>query len=188
LSTRWLDVEIKPIETDTTQSQNVKAVKVKIVAPPPVASSASGDPDLPYGDPASLQLVTDICAAIQLSSTNRMGLYLDSQDRLRGIFDTACKVAYADNYITLKELILQRPGHLTLQERYSLSITLVSSLLQLTQTPWMQNSQLATDIVFLRASSRPGSRTNVDVGHPYLTSTQQPSLTTTPSEIHDTDS
>jgi hypothetical protein len=65
---------------------------------------------------------------------------------------------------------MKKPGTLNQQERYNLSITLTSSLLQLSHTPWLQGTWNKADIIFLRAKDGcPMSGIAVDIKHPYLT-------------------
>lgn len=77
---------------------------------------------------------------------------------------------YIDEGLTLQEILTHKSGTLNLQERYDLSITLTSSMLQLSHTPWLQEPWTKTDIVFLRAKNQSAIyRVPVDIEHPYLT-------------------
>jgi hypothetical protein len=73
---------------------------------------------------------------------------------------------------TLGDILLKQPGTLSKEEIYTLAITLTSSLLQLSQTPWLSQSWNKSDIIFLRAKD--GGCTFADVKHPYLTRTHTP--------------
>lgn len=64
-------------------------------------------------------------------------------------------------------MLAKRQVSLSKEEVYSLSITLSSSLLQLSHTPWLGQSLDKADIIFLRAKD--GYASSVDVKHPYLT-------------------
>lgn len=61
---------------------------------------------------------------------------------------------------------LGRRYDLSREDIYSLSVTLSSSLLQLSQTPWLGQPWTKTDILFIRARSLSGQK--VDFKHPYL--------------------
>ncbi len=136
----------------------------------------------PYAvlDPAtdslpSYQEVHDLCASIQqlTKTSSTIGFSLNSKSKLRGAYP----VDSADAYIPSTELIslstlLERPpvingrrSKLSKKERYSLALTLASSILYLNSTPWLASKWTARDILFHRTSdpTRP-----IDVGRPYL--------------------
>lgn len=72
--------------------------------------------------------------------------------------------------VSLRDIIMKQSGAMRPQERYNLFITLTSSLLQLSHTPWFQETWSKTDILFFRANDGyPSSGITVDVRHPYLT-------------------
>lgn len=74
--------------------------------------------------------------------------------------------AAANDVISLAGMLDQR-YHLSTEEIYSLSVTLSSSLLQLSHTPWLIHSWTKSNILFLRAKKASVSR--IDFKHPYLT-------------------
>lgn len=167
-SDKWLDLEIKPVEAED-EHQVAGTVHVRISAPDTSSSLDVHDPGLPFGDPAELSIVTDLCASLQRSCARCAGFYLDSADQLRGTVDTARAITYAETEVSLKDLLQDQLYQLKQLERYTLAITLIASLLQLAQTPWLSNSWSETDIVFLRARAvEPGFGLPVDVEHPYL--------------------
>ena len=76
-------------------------------------------------------------------------------------------LTYIENAVSLGEMLAKQQASLSKENVYTLSITLVSSLLQLSHTPWLSESWDKADIIFLRAKD--GSASSVDVKHPYLT-------------------
>ncbi|RYP46715.1 hypothetical protein DL768_007123 [Monosporascus sp. mg162] len=97
-----------------------------------------------------------------------VGFKLDSSDELRGL----CKVQSSPyhlitNGVSLGDYLPSLKRDLSYPDFYNLAITLVCSVLQLSETPWLCQPWSRQDILFLR----PGSAGNgpVDVRHPYLT-------------------
>jgi hypothetical protein len=136
----------------------------------------------PYAvlDPAASSLpsyeeVHDLCASIQQlhKTSSTIGFSLNSKSKLRGAYS----VDSADRYISNTELIsletlLERPpvingrkSKLSKKERYSLALTLASSILYLNSTPWLASKWTAQDILFHRT---PDPSHPIDVTHPYL--------------------
>ncbi|KAL4887786.1 hypothetical protein BDV59DRAFT_162775 [Aspergillus ambiguus] len=68
--------------------------------------------------------------------------------------------------VTLEDLLPKIQGRLSMMELYTLAITLTTSVLQLSPTPWLDSLVCKRDIAFLRANDR--SYTSVDLHHPYL--------------------
>lgn len=131
----------------------------------------------PVVDPAqSLKVVEDICASIQqLQSTSPcIGLYLDAKKKLRGMYTvgTSEKVSTSSDLVSLEELLNQRPTvsgrrmKLSRKERYSLALTLASSVLYLNSTPWLTNQWATKDIKFYHTADIANP---IDIEHPYLT-------------------
>ncbi|KAJ8118279.1 hypothetical protein OPT61_g723 [Boeremia exigua] len=144
---------------------------VSFGSPPPYSVSDPG-----VDTTRSLQEVKDICASIQqLQSPNScIGLSLDTKKRLRGVYtiDTAEKPSPVSDMISLDDLLARRPAvdgkriKLSKRERYSLALTLASSVLYLNSTPWLTSQWASKHIRFHQASTAPNS---VDINHPYLT-------------------
>jgi hypothetical protein len=143
---------------------------VSFSSPPPYSVSD------PVSSPSqSLQEVTDICASIQQvqSTASRIGLSLDAKKTLRGVYtiDTTEKVAPDSEVVTLEDLLDRRPTvngrrvKLSKKERYSLALTLASSVLYLNSTPWLTNQWAARDIQFHQTVA---ATTCIDIEHPYL--------------------
>jgi hypothetical protein len=61
-----------------------------------------------------------------------------------------------------------RRSKLSKKERYSLALTLASSILYLNSTPWLNNEWTARDILFHRTSNTPRP---VDIERPYIAPT-----------------
>lgn len=125
--------------------------------------------------PQSLQEVKDLCASIQQlqATTSRIGLSLDAKNKLRGVYtvDTAEKLTCSSDLVSLEDLLDRRPAahgrraRLSKKERYSLALTLASSVLYLNSTPWLTNQWAARDIHFHKGSA---SSDSIDIEHPYL--------------------
>jgi hypothetical protein len=93
---------------------------------------------------------------------------------LRGAYPAQPRaLTYVENGVSLEDLLTGKRCRFSKEEIYSLSITLTSSLLQLSPTPWLKKSWNKTDIIFLRAKDI--STSLVDVKHPYLTREHTPS-------------
>ena len=124
---------------------------------------------LPYDSPSELQIVTNICSIIQNLWHPCIGFCLDSDGHLRGAYNAQRSVTYIDEALTLQDILTRRHGNLSPQEQYNLSITLTSSMLQLSHTPWLQETWSKADIIFHRAKDdRTMSGIPVDLKRPYL--------------------
>lgn len=114
------------------------------------------------------QGVTNLYSVLQQPSHPYLGFYLDSNGHLRRAYPAQPQALdYLENAVSLGEILAKRQASLSITEVYSLSITLCSSLLQLSNTPWLGPSWDTADIIFLRANDKSG--VSVDVRHPYLT-------------------
>ncbi|KAH6622380.1 hypothetical protein C7974DRAFT_415030 [Boeremia exigua] len=143
---------------------------VSFSSPPPYSVS-----DPVVGPTQSLQEVKDICASIQqLKSTEScIGLSLDAKKRLRGVYmiDTAEKWNPVSDMVSLDDLLSRpimngRRAKLSRKERYSLALTLASSVLYLNSTPWLTNEWAAKNIKFHQIAAASNA---IDIEHPYLT-------------------
>lgn len=160
---KWLEVEFRLAEAASNSQQVSSAVQLVVSAPPPTPGSQA-----PYLDPSRLQVVTNLCSVLQQPSHPWIGFCLDSEGHLRGAYPAQPRaLAYVENAVSLGDMLVKRQGSLSKEEAYSLSITLSSSLLQLSHTPWLGQSWDKADIIFLRAKD--GSGLFVDMKHPYLT-------------------
>ncbi|KAF1947079.1 hypothetical protein EJ02DRAFT_440643 [Clathrospora elynae] len=149
---------------------------------PKMRKSVSFGTPPPYAllDPAgalasSLQEVSDLCASIQQlhKSASTIGFSLDSKSKLRGAYSIDTSEAHipASGLVSLENLLNHPPivngrcSKLSKKERYSLALTLASSVLYLNSTPWLTDQWAAKDILFHRTSTtaRP-----IDIERPYL--------------------
>ena len=140
-------------------------MRIDISAPSSCSSSVDGQLDL-----TRLSLVDNLCSVLQHPIHPSIGFCLDSDDNLRGAYPAQPRaMAFIEHAVSLEEILLKGEGLLSkeVEEVYSLCITLSSSLLQLSNTPWLTHSWSKTDIIFLRAKDALGS--SVDLKHPYLT-------------------
>lgn len=138
-----------------------------IVSAPLTASSSALTETLPYADPSQLQIVTDLCSILQQPCYPCIGFCVDDNGCLRGAYPAHDRsAAYVENGIGLDEILTDRSRSLSKDEVYNLSITLAPSLLQLSHTPWLQQTWHKANIIFLRASN--DSAVTVDIKHPYL--------------------
>lgn len=134
---------------------------------PVVRFSPSQAPILP---PYQVQYpeVTDLCSALEFAAHPLLGFRLCSSSILRGPYEVKtppCKLSA--ECVTLGSVLphLKREDF-PLPDIYILAITLVSSILQLSGTPWLQSSWNKQSLQFLRL--RDDSNNSVDIKHPYL--------------------
>ena len=114
-----------------------------------------------------LQPVEDLCASIADLNSSCIGFSL-ADDKLHGahVVDIADKFT-PSSVTTLEDLLRLRIVNgkrtkLNRKERYSLALTLASSVLYLNSTPWLTNQWSAKDILFHQTTSQ------VDINHPYV--------------------
>ncbi|KAJ4989341.1 hypothetical protein SVAN01_05066 [Stagonosporopsis vannaccii] len=177
-SWRWQAAEIAVEEeeddkglTPISSPRHSMKKSVSFGSPPPYSVSD------PVTDQArSMQEVKDICASIHelQSKSSCIGLSLDAKKRLRGVYtvDTAEKATSSIfEVVSLDDLLDRRPSvhgrraKLSKKERYSLALTLASSVLYLNSTPWLTNQWAAKDVKFHQAVDATNS---IDIEHPYL--------------------
>ncbi|KAE8842169.1 hypothetical protein P3342_002888 [Pyrenophora teres f. teres] len=137
---------------------------------PPYAVHDPADKALP-----SHEEVKDLCASIQQlrDRASTIGFSLDNKNKLRGAYLIDSTEAYVPTSESVSlESLLERPPvvngrrtKLSMKERYSLALTLASSVLYLNSTPWLASEWTARDIHFHRTSNtlRP-----IDMERPYL--------------------
>ncbi|CAO2649502.1 Nn.00g068870.m01.CDS01 [Neocucurbitaria sp. VM-36] len=149
---------------------------------PKMTKSVSFGTPPPYSvlDPAtdlksSLQDINDLCASIQQlhKSSPIIGFSFGSKSKLRGTYSIDAADVYVPpaETVTLEDLLDHPPvingrrSRLSKRERYSLALTLASSVLYLNSTPWLTDQWAAKDILFHRTAiaSRP-----IDTEHPYV--------------------
>ncbi|KAH7348034.1 hypothetical protein BKA66DRAFT_447496 [Pyrenochaeta sp. MPI-SDFR-AT-0127] len=173
----WQAAEIR-VEEDDASPTPVLSPKPKMTK-----SVSFGTPP-PYSviDPAAdcepvAQEVKDLCASIQQSykSASRIGFSLGSNGKLRGAFPIDTKEVYgsASQLVTLEELLDRPPvingrrSKLSKKERYSLALTLASSVVSLHSTPWLTDQWAAKDIFFHKTTT---ATRIIDIERPYVAS------------------
>ena len=121
-----------------------------------------------YPELSQLQVVTNLCSVLQQPSHPWLGFCLDNNGHLRGAYPAQPRaLTYVENAVSLGEMLAKRQASFSKEEVYSLSITLSSSILRLSHTPWLSHSWDKGDNIFFRAKEE--SALSVDVKHPYLT-------------------
>lgn len=129
----------------------------------------------PVGNVASsMEEVKDLCASIQqLKGTSMIGISLDNKNRLRGAYsmDELETHTPSSELVTLADLLSKPPmingkrAKLSKKERYSLALTLASSVLYLNATPWLMDQWTARDILFHQTTKNTRC---IDIEHPHV--------------------
>lgn len=145
---------------------------VSFGSPPPYSITDPVTNDI-SASKSTLQEVKDLCQSIGQIETSHIGFSLDNKSKLRGAYsidgypvqEPAVPVTLAD-LLDHPPIINGRRAKLSKKERYSLALTLASSVLYLNSTPWLLDQWATKNIVFHRdtSSGRP-----IDVSHPYVT-------------------
>jgi hypothetical protein len=148
---------------------------VSFSSPPPYSETDPGGNGAVLS-PLSLQEVNDLCASIEKMHAARLGFSLDGKSKLRGAYliDASETHIPSTEVVTLEDLLDRPPviagrrAKLSKKERYSLALTLASSVLYLNSTPWLIDQWAAKDIHFHRTTTttRP-----VDVDRPHVAPT-----------------
>ncbi len=103
-----------------------------------------------YWELSQLQVVTSLCFVLRQPGHPWLGFYLDSNGHLRGAYPAQPRAhTYIENVVSLGEMLAKRQASLSKEDVYSLSITLISSLLQLSHTPCLGQSWDEADIIFV---------------------------------------
>ncbi|KAH7074704.1 hypothetical protein BKA63DRAFT_414714 [Paraphoma chrysanthemicola] len=146
---------------------------VSFSAPPPYsATDPAADLSLSASSP-SLQEIKDLCASIKQTHASHIGFSLDTKNRLLGAYpiDTVDTYVPSADVMTLEDLLDRPPvvngrkSKLSKKERYSLALTLASSVLYLNSTPWLIDQWAAKDILFHRTTT---SVRPIDIDRPYI--------------------
>jgi hypothetical protein len=113
--------------------------------------------------------ITNICSTALAAVHPLVGFCLDSSEKLRGLYMVRSEPhRLVAEYSTLGEYIPVLKRKFPLADFYGLAITLVSSILQLAETPWLNQPWGKESIVFLRL--RDVHENLIDIKYPYLTS------------------
>lgn len=164
---KWQAAEIHVEEDEDTDDRNLSPLPSP---KPKMTKSVSFGTLPPYSilDPVSkpapsLEEINDLCASISQSykTASMIGLSLDNKSKLKGVFpvDSAEVHMPSTDLISLENLLATPPiingkrTKLSKKERYSLALTLASSVLYLNATPWLVDQWASKDIVFQRTSA-----------------------------------
>ncbi|KAI9150656.1 hypothetical protein HJFPF1_10431 [Paramyrothecium foliicola] len=92
--------------------------------------------------------ISNMCSALDVQPGNFCGC-LSTTNMSFYVYRLSQQESDSFHYKTLEEILAGQAKYgLTRKQRYRLSLTLASSLLQLLQTPWLSNSWSKTDIIF----------------------------------------
>lgn len=117
---------------------------------------------------AQLSIVTDLCSTLRDLCKPCIGLCIDGDGLLRGSYDLHGNVVHMGEGTRLGDL-LRVEDRMLLKECYELAITLTSSLLQLTSTPWMTKGWDKEQILFQQVKgSNVSAQHCLNIGAPYL--------------------
>lgn len=117
-----------------------------------------------------------MCASIGEfhKSASCIGFSLDSKSKLRGAYVVETVETYvpSSELVTLESLLDSPPivngrrAKLSKKERYTLALTLASSVLYLNSTPWLTNQWAVKDILFHQETAT--SARAIDIKRPYV--------------------
>ncbi|CAD6579310.1 MAG: hypothetical protein ASARMPREDX12_009125 [Alectoria sarmentosa] len=154
-----------------------KIVFPQITVQPPPGSKGPNVPDLIE--------IADLCEAVRKAHRGTcdgpLGYLRDTQDRRHAFYPSIQPARFSENAetVTLASLLSKSPSSnntdlkgavsmtLSRLERYSIAVTLASSLLQLYSSPWIGETWSKYDIYFLIAAE--GSTRPILVDKPYIT-------------------
>ncbi|PSN59642.1 hypothetical protein BS50DRAFT_537095 [Corynespora cassiicola Philippines] len=160
-SSRWVDAEIHVLEDPKMSLHTVESRRTVRFQNPPSQPTQRIDTDI-----NSLPVIQNICSDIRESELDWMGFFFDNKGKMRGIYKATPRDAlYIEKIIRLPQL-LDGNYQMSLREICNLSITLSSSLLQLSHSPWLRWSWHKSDIMFI--FQKKGSTLEADVNLPYL--------------------
>lgn len=149
----------------------------QITVQPPPGSKGPNVPDLIE--------IADLCEAVRKAHRGTcdgpLGYLRDTQDRRHAFYPSIQPARFSENAetVTLASLLSKSPSSnntdlkgavsmtLSRLERYSIAVTLASSLLQLYSSPWIGETWSKYDIYFLIAAE--GSPRPILVDKPYIT-------------------
>jgi hypothetical protein len=131
-----------------------------------VSTAQGTQQNSPYAEPSTLPQIVDFCQYLQQPAHPSVGFCVDDAGSLRAYSSTTPTIQYVNQYTTLESLLPNLQAKLPLEELYCLAITLVASVFQLSNTPWLDREWTKKDIAFLRASS--SLPLIVDIKYPYL--------------------
>ena len=161
---QWLGVEFQLVEHFSTTASKKRYIvpyafgQVLINSRPKVqVMITSNEPNNSpratpsYENPTQLQIVKDLCWALQSHCYPFVGFCFDHMGCLRGAYEAQRPkpVMYHDDSLSLYDLIQQSEYQLPMRDKYMPSITLASTLLQLSPTPWLCGTWNKSNIIVL---------------------------------------
>ncbi|KAF4827194.1 hypothetical protein CGCTS75_v008446 [Colletotrichum tropicale] len=172
----WIDTEIRVYdESSTSTSQTGSSVSRMVTTGPNIQTTLNTS--VPVLETLA---INDICTAIHGAMYPQIGLKIDQAGILRGLFEVETRQYHlAANMVTMDDFlpVIHRRDH-SMPDLYYLALTLVSSVLQLGETPWLIHSWSRQRIAFLRLED--GSQSSVDIKHPYYLASHYDSDTVVP--------
>ncbi|KAF4880728.1 hypothetical protein CGCSCA1_v000448 [Colletotrichum siamense] len=160
----WIDTEIRVYdESSASTSQTGSSVSHMVITGPNIPTTLNTR--VPVVETLA---ITDICTAIHGAIYPQVGLEIDQSGIFRGLYEVETRQYHlAANFVTMEQFlpVIHRRDH-SMPDLYYLALTLVSSVLQLGETPWLIHSWSGQRIAFLRLED--GSQSSVDIKHPYL--------------------
>ncbi|TDZ25874.1 hypothetical protein Cob_v000282 [Colletotrichum orbiculare MAFF 240422] len=156
----WFDAEVQ-IQEDTPSSHRRSTVRIQV-------GPVDDCPQNSAMFTQNIKEITDICSIIQDACHPNVRLSLDTAGVLRGLHAVETQpCVLADDSVTLdKFLPVIKQRDFNMGDFYCLVVTLVSSLMQLGETPWLTKPWNRQNIVFMRLDSSP--QPSMDITHPYL--------------------
>jgi hypothetical protein len=119
-------------------------------------------------DPTKLKLIQSLCCHLQQRSNQPVGFYLDGDQKLRLYLENSSQAhQYVTKEVTLEQTLPQLPRNLANGDLYVLAITLVASLFQLVESPWLDKSWNKKGIFFVTPKNT-GKPDMVDIKYPIL--------------------
>lgn len=117
-------------------------------------------------DRANLQHITNVCNIIRQPAYPFVGFCLDDVGCLKSYASLRAATEHVQQSLTLEALLPHFKEKLPIAEVYGLAITLVSSIFQLSHTPWLDTKWNKKNILFSRAGN--SLSLTVDLRYPYL--------------------
>jgi hypothetical protein len=137
----------------------------------------------PGSDAAGSQEVASLCCYLQSRSHPYVGFSVDGDLKLR-VFSSNMPQTHQheciDNELTLEQMLPNLSRMVFNGDSYVLAITLVASVFQLIQTPWLKKSWSKRSIIFIRVRDD-GVANSVDIKYPILMEEFMPPLPPTQS-------
>jgi len=134
-----------------------------------VTTSSASYATPPYSDPTTLTTlpkIEEICSYLKDKALCSLGFCFDENYKLCAYPRKSGPENYFPQEITLEKILPKLPQRLSNGDVYHLAITLVASVFQLIDTPWLDQTWTKRAIMFLKP--KPGTKSEVDITHPIL--------------------